>query len=147
MEKSWKSLSIIWQEPCADIFVKLRYPLWDILNQSHRRSSSVRVPIVWEKTTYWRSDVLLTFWKMAATSKVLYAARSNNTGGRWSLMCSITYFEYISTRQFRWLLLQIDAINDHCGGAATLSRLDLVEFDKNDNCSFPVILEYSNMEP
>ena len=100
-----------------------------------------------EETTYWRSDVLLTFWKMAATSKILYAARSNNTGRRWSLMCSITYSEYISTRQSRWLLLWIDAINDHRGGAATLSRLDLVGFDNNGTHSFPVISEYSNMEP
>ena len=33
----------------ADIFVKLRYPLGDILNQSHRRSFSVRVPVVWKR--------------------------------------------------------------------------------------------------
>ena len=41
----------------------------------------------------------------------------------------------------------MDLINDHCGRAATLSGLDLVGFDKNDKHSFPVILEYSNMEP
>ena len=39
------------------------------------RKSSERL----EKRTYWQSDVLLTFWKMAAIFEVLHAAKSNNT--------------------------------------------------------------------
>ena len=31
---------------------------------------------------------------MAANFKALCATRSNNTGGRWSLMCSVAYLEY-----------------------------------------------------
>ena len=65
----------------AGIFVKLRYSLWDILNQSRQCATTIclRKSKSLEKTTYWQSNVLFMFWKMAAISEVLHAARSNNT--------------------------------------------------------------------
>ena len=102
-----------------------------------------------EKTTYWQ---LIDGQTLSSGSEKwlqlnLYAARSNNCYHRPTLKLngSITYLKHISPRQLHWLLLWIDAIIDHCVGAATFSRLDLVGFDKNDKHSFTAILEYSNM--
>ena len=59
-------------------------------------------------------------------------------------MCSITYLKYrLLTRDCYSDEVDVDAINDHCGGAATLSLLDFTRDLRTINIPFllAVILE------
>ena len=105
--------------------------VWTNHDNAPRRSASVRIPIVWKRqlidsqTFSSRSEKWLQFPKFYMQYEAT-TLKFNVFGVLYNVFGVL----YISTRRFRWLLLRIDAINDHCGWAATLSRLDLIQLSR-----------------